>query len=67
MAQWCRQRIEGQTSDLGEIAHEVLGDVSIEAVIGLMTGAIEPANDRERIVAAQLSELAAKHNTERVA
>lgn len=67
MAQWCRQRVAGQTSDMGEIAREVLGDMSIEHVIGLMTGTIEPANDHERIVAVQLRELAAQHNTERVA
>ncbi len=51
MAQWCRQRVEGLAADMGEIAREVLGDLSIEHVIGLMSGAIEPANDHERIIA----------------
>jgi hypothetical protein len=67
MAQWCRHRVSGQTADMGEVARDVLGSVSIDHVIGLMTGTIQPANDHERIVAAQLRELAGQHDTERVA
>lgn len=67
MAQWCRQRVAGQAADLGEVARDFLGDVSIDYVIGLMTGAIEPTNDHERIVAVQLRKLAGRHDTERAA
>ncbi|AHB53511.1 hypothetical protein [Pseudomonas aeruginosa] len=67
MAPWCRQRAAGQASDMGEVASKVLDNMSIQHVIGLMTGTIEPANDHERIVAIRLRELAAKHNTEQVA
>lgn len=67
MAQWCRQRVAGQVADIGEVASNVLGDVSIDHVIGLMTGAIEPANEHERIVAVQLRKLAGQHDTERAA
>ena len=67
MAQWCRQRVAGRTADLGEIARDVLGDISIDHVIGLMTGTIDPANDHERTVAAQLREIAGEHDSEQVA
>lgn len=67
MAPWCRQRVVGQAADMGEVAREVLGDMSIEHVIGLITGTTEPANDHERIVSVKLRELAEQHNTGRVA
>lgn len=67
MAQWCRQRVAGKAADMGETAREVLGDVSITHVIGLIAGTIEPTNDHERIVAVQLRELASRHDTERAA
>lgn len=57
MAQWCRQRVTERTGDLGDTAREVLGDVELERLIGLMTGAIAPADERERVIAEQLRAL----------
>ena len=67
MAQWCRQRVEGQTADLGESAQEALGDISIDRVIGLMTGDVSAANNRERSIATRLREIAGEDTSERVA
>lgn len=67
MAQWCRQRVEGLTADLGETARDALGDVSIDRVIGLMTGDVGAANDHERNIAARLREIADDHTSEQIA
>jgi hypothetical protein len=65
MAQWCRQRVVERTADLGDAAREVLGDVELERLTGLMTGAIEPIDERERVIAQRLRAL--DHDMARVA
>lgn len=67
MAQYCRQRVAGRTSDLGDVAAKVLGDMELDRAIGLMTGAVLPANEREEVVAEHLQALAAHHTTGRAA
>lgn len=67
MAQWCRQRVVNQAADMGEVAYTVLGNTTVEHVIGLITGTAEPANDHERLVTVQLRELADQHGPGRVA
>jgi hypothetical protein len=57
MAQWCRQRVADRTTDLGDSAREVLGDVELERLTGLMTGTVAPADERERAIAEQLRAL----------
>ncbi len=57
MAQWCRERVVDRTADLGDGARGVLGDVDLDRLTGLMTGAIAPADDRERVIAEQLRAL----------
>lgn len=57
MAQWCRQRVAERTADLGDVAREVLGDLDLDRFAGLMTGAIVPADERERAIAEQLRAL----------
>jgi len=57
MAQWCRERVIDRTSDLGDAARDVLGDVDLDCLTGLMTGAIEPADERERVLAERLRAL----------
>jgi hypothetical protein len=58
MAQWCRQRVAGRAGDMGEVAGDVLGSISIDHAIALLTGALEPQTDHERIVAEHLRQLA---------
>jgi hypothetical protein len=67
MAQYCRQRAAGRTADLGDVAADVLGNMEMDRAIGLMTGAIEPADAHERIVAQHLQTLAAQHSVGRAA
>jgi hypothetical protein len=67
MAHWCRQRVEGRTADLGDVAQDVLGDMSIDRVIGMMNGDVEVADDHERNIATRLRELADDHMAEQVA
>jgi hypothetical protein len=67
MAQWCRERVAGHAADMGEVAGEVLGDISIDRAFGLLTGAIDPTTDHERIVAAQLQMLARQHHEDAAA
>ncbi|TGS92701.1 hypothetical protein EN814_23965 [Mesorhizobium sp. M2D.F.Ca.ET.171.01.1.1] len=54
MAQWCRQRVTERTADLGDAAREVLGDVELSRLTALMSGAIAPADERERVIAERL-------------
>lgn len=54
MAQWCRQHVAERTADLGDAAREVLGDVELARLAGLVNGAITPADERERVIAEQL-------------
>lgn len=63
MAHWCRERVAGQGGDMGEVAGEVLGDVSIDHALRLLTGVTEPTTEAERILAEQLRLLAAQHQT----
>ncbi len=57
MAQWCQQRVAERTADLGDAAREVLGDLDLDRLVGLMTGAIAPADERERVIAERLRAL----------
>ena len=54
MAQWCRQRVADRTAALGDAAREVLGDVELARLTGLMNGTIEPIDEREYAIAQQL-------------
>jgi hypothetical protein len=65
MAQWCRQRVAGRTPDFGDAAHEVLGEVELARLAGLKTGAVQPVNERERVIAERLRAL--ENNLTRVA
>jgi hypothetical protein len=67
MAQWCRERVAGRAADIGDVAGEVLGDVTIDHVIGLMKGAVAPADEHEQIVAERLQTLADQHEAGRAA
>lgn len=67
MAQWCRQRVVNRTADLGELAREVLGDVSLDHILSLMDGTAEPTSDHEIKIATHLRELAERYNTEEAA
>ena len=67
MAQWCRQRVAGTAADMGDVAGKVLGDMTIDHLVGLMTGGIEPANEHERMIAARLHGLAEQHRVGRAA
>lgn len=67
MAQWCRERLTGRAADMGDVAGEVLGDVTIDRLIDLMTGAAAPSGQRERIIAERLRSLADQHQVERAA
>lgn len=67
MAQWCRQRVTGHVRDLGEVANDVLGDTSLDHVIGLMTGVVRPENEREQVVATALKELQSHYVSEHAA
>ena len=57
MAQWCRYRVSERTADLGDSAREVLGDVDLERLTGIMTGGLAPADERERVIAERLRAL----------
>jgi hypothetical protein len=67
MSQWCRRGVEGRAADLGDAARDVLGDVDLARVAGLMTGDVAPASDQERAVAETLQRLAAEHGLREVA
>ena len=67
MAQWCRQRVAGTAADMGDVAGAVLGDMTMEHLVDLMTGGAEPVNEHERAVAARLRGLAARHLITRAA
>ncbi len=67
MAQWCRQRVAGRTADMGDAARNILGDLELGRVIGLMNGSVQPATEHERIVADQLRAIADRHNQGRAA
>ncbi|WP_196259767.1 hypothetical protein [Pelagibacterium limicola] len=67
MAQWCRERVAGRAADMGDVAGEVLGDIAMDRVIGLLTGAVAPADEHERIVAERLRTLADQHEVGRAA
>lgn len=57
MAQWCRTRVEGVAADMGDVAKDVLGEVSIAHIIALLTGTTQPVNEAERSIAARLQGL----------
>ncbi len=61
MAQWCRQRLSGLAADIGENAARVFGEMELERAFDLMSGAAEPANERERVIAERLQSLAEHH------
>ena len=67
MAQWCRQRVAGTAADMGDIAGAVLDDMTMDHLVELMTGSIEPASEHERAIAARLHGLVAQHRTGRAA
>ena len=54
MAQWCRSNVAGTAADLGDAAKDVLGEVEIERLIGLMNGSITPTTDQEALLASEL-------------
>jgi hypothetical protein len=60
MAQWCRQRVAGMAADMGDAASKVLGEMSMDRLLDLASGAAEPADEHERIVATHLRELDAR-------
>jgi hypothetical protein len=67
MAKWCRDRVAGRAADMGDAARNILGDVEINRLIGLMNGSETPANEQERVIAEQLREIADRHTGERAA
>lgn len=67
MAQWCRQRVAGTAADLGDVAGQVLGDVTITRIFDLMTGRVQPSDAHERLIAEHLSAIAEQHGIERAA
>jgi len=67
MAQWCRERVAGRAADMGDVAGVVLGDITMDRVIDLMTGAVAPANENELMVAERLRSLADQHEVGRAA
>lgn len=67
MAQWCRERVAGRGGDMGDVAGDVLGDMTVDRVIELMTGAVAPADEHERIVAERLRALVDQHQVGRAA
>jgi hypothetical protein len=62
MAQWCKQRIAGMAADLGDAAGEALGNIELQRAIDLMSGAAQPGNDHERLIAQHLQALALRHD-----
>ena len=67
MAQRCRERVAGRAADIGEAAADVLGDISIDQALALLTGTAEPTTDHERIVAGRLRLLARQNHEETAA
>ena len=67
MAQWCRERVAGQAGDMGEVAGEVLGNISIGRALALLTGVADPTTERERVLAERLRELAIQHDADAAA
>lgn len=67
MAQWCRQRIVNSAADMGDIARNVLGDINIDRVVGLLIGSAEPIDDHERVLSEHLRALANQHGFGRAA
>jgi hypothetical protein len=67
MAQYCRQHVAGTAADLGDVAGEVLGDVTIEHLVGLLTGDTVPVDQREVELANRLRMLAERHGIGRAA
>lgn len=67
MAPWCRQRIAETAADMGENAGDVLGDISIDRILDLMSGVVEPASDHEKVIAQHLQALENQCNKGRAA
>jgi hypothetical protein len=67
MASWCRQRAADQASDLGDAGRDILGDVPLDRLTGLMLGTTEPLDDRERAMTDELRRIAAENGIARVA
>jgi hypothetical protein len=66
-SQWCRGRIAGKAADMGDVASDVLGDISIDRALALLNGAAEPETDHERIVAEQRHLLLRQHDEDAAA
>lgn len=67
MAQYCRQHVAGTAADLGDVAGKVLGDVTIEHLVDLLTGDAMPADEQETELAERLRLLAERHGFGRAA
>lgn len=67
MAQYCRQHVAGTAADLGDVAGEVLGNLTIEDLIGLLTGDKAPVDQRQIELANRLRLLAERHGIGRAA
>ncbi|MEO7691192.1 MAG: hypothetical protein ABIS51_18055 [Sphingomonas sp.] len=67
MAKWCRQRVAEHVADMGDVAGNVLGDMTMEHLLDLMSGSGVPANDHEAVIAEQLRALADQHDVEQAA
>lgn len=67
MAQWCRERVLDTPADMGDLAGDVLGDISIQHMVELMSGDATPRDDRERAIAERLQFLARQHELGRAA
>lgn len=67
MAQYCRQHVAGTAADLGDAAGEVLGDVTIEHLVGLLTGDAVPVDQREIDLTNRMQILAERYGIRRAA
>jgi len=67
MAQYCRQHVAGTAADLGDVAGQVLGDVTIDHLVDLLTGSAVPSDLRETELAERLRLLAERHGIGRAA
>lgn len=67
MAQWCRDRVAGRAADLGDVASELLEDLPLDHLIGLMEGRVQPSSEHEQIIAERLQAIAEQHLVGRVA
>lgn len=59
--------LQGRAADLGDVAGEVLEDRSLDHLIDLMEGRVQPSSEREQIIAERLQAIAEQHLVGRVA